>query len=207
MKNLHETPPERLDLPVSADRAPRCFLASYLLLSWSCGASPMHASADWERGESFAPSKTFCIARSPWIPKQLTTEQASLLAVVENTAKGELNKKGYHEAAPAQAELIATPYFIKRERAGIFDSTGYCGAYDVKIAEGAVVPRALVGTCEESYISKFEEGTLLIDMYDAKLDELVWHGWASTEMPEKDAKLTPQLLERATIDILAKFPP
>ena len=207
MKQLAEIGEPVFELTAPPHPAPCYFAVASCLLSLACGAAPMHAAADWERGADLKPSKTFCIARSPWLPKELTPEQASLLAVVENTAKGELNSKGYHEAPPDKAELIAAPYFIKREREDVFDTSGQCGAYDVKVADGAVVPRTLVGTCEESYVTKFEEGILLIDMYDAKRDELVWHGWASAALPEKGSPPPPQLVQRATIDILAKFPP
>lgn len=187
-------------------RSVACVLGASAVAA-ACGAAPLHASADWERGVDLRPTKTFSIARSPWIPKELTPEQASLLSIVETTAKRELVEKGYQEAPPGQARLIATTYFIKRKRADVIDASVYCGAYDVQVTGGTFVPPGLVGSCEESYISKHDEGTLLIDMYDTELDELVWHGWASAEIPEPGSWLTPQLVERATIDILAKFPP
>jgi len=181
-----------------------------LIVAWGCGATPMHAAADWERGANLEPNKTFAVARSPFLPKELTTEQAALLAVVENTTKNELSKKGYHEAAADQADLIATPSFIKRKRSDVVDASLYCGSYDVKVTQGTLASpaRALEGTCEETYITQHDEGTLLIDMYDTKLSELVWHGWASAELAKAGSSITPQqLVERATVDILAKFPP
>lgn len=181
-----------------------------LLVTWGCGTAPMHAAADWERGADLKPSKSFAVARSPFLPKELTPEQAALLAIVENTTKAELRRKGYHEAAADQADLIATPSFIKRKRSDIVDASLYCGSYDVKVTQGTLAPPApaLEGTCEETYITQQDEGTLLIDMYDTKLSELVWHGWASAEMPKAGSGVTPQqFVERATIDILGKFPP
>jgi hypothetical protein len=181
-----------------------------LVVAWGCGTAPMHAAADWERGANLEPSKTFAVARSPFLPKELTTEQAALLAIVENTTKNELTKKGYHEAAADQADLIATPSFIKRKRSDTVDASLYCGSYDVKVTQGTLAPpaTALQGTCEETYITQYDEGTLLIDMYDTKLSELVWHGWASAEMPQAGSSVTPQqFVERATVDILNKFPP
>ena len=175
-----------------------------------CGAAPMHAAADWERGADLEPSKTFAVARSPFLPKELTAQQTELLAIVENTTKSELSKKGYHEVTPDQAALIATPSFIKRQRSDIVDASLYCGAYDVKVTQGtlAAPAPALQGTCEETYITQYDEGTLLIDMYDTKLSELVWHGWASAELPKEGSGVTPQqFVERATVDILGKFPP
>jgi hypothetical protein len=180
------------------------------LVTCGCGAAPMHAAADWERGADLKPSKTFAVARSPFLPKELTTEQAALLGIVEKTTKDELNKKGYHEAAAGQADLIATPSFIKRKRSDTVDASLYCGSYDVKVTQGTLSPSAtaLQGTCEETYITQYDEGTLLIDMYDTKLSELVWHGWASAEMPQAGSSVTPQqFVERATVDILNKFPP
>lgn len=184
-------------------------LAGMIAIS-ACGAAPMHAAADWEHGADLKPSKTFSVARSPFLPKELTAEQAALLAIVENTTKSELAKKGYHEAEAARADLIATPSFIKRKRSDIVDASLYCGSYDVKVTQGtlAAPATALQGTCEETYITQYDEGTLLIDMYDTKLSELVWHGWASAELPKPGSGVTPQqFVERATMDILAKFPP
>ena len=173
-----------------------------------CGAPPMHASADWERGVDFQADKTFCVERSPWIPKDLTPEQAALLEVAERTTKEQLVKKGYRESARDRARLVATPYFIKSKRDDVMLAATYCGAYDVKVT-GKDVPAGLAGSCEESYITQFDEGTLLVDLYDAKRDQLIWHGWTSTEWPKQRAQAanTPQLVERAMIDILAKFPP
>jgi hypothetical protein len=199
----------------TASLAPSSLLGSAsmlaaLLLCSGCGARPLHAAADWERGADLEPSKTFAVARSPFLPKELTSEQAALLAIVENTTKDELNKKGYRETAAAQAQLIATPSFIKRKRSDTVDASLYCGSYDVKVMQGALSPPApaLEGTCEETYITQYDEGTLLIDMYDTQLSELVWHGWTSAELPKAGSSVTPQqLVARATIDILAKFPP
>jgi hypothetical protein len=43
---------------------------------------------------------------------------------------------------------------------------------------------------------------LLVDLHDAERDQLVWHGWTSTEWPQQGAQAanTPQLVERAQID-------
>jgi hypothetical protein len=173
-----------------------------------CGAQPMQASADWERGVDFQSDKTFCVERSPWIPKDLTPEQAALLEVAERTTKEQLAKKGYRESPRDQARLVATPYFIKRKRDDVMVASTYCGAYDATVT-GKDIPAGLVGSCEESYITEFDEGTLLVDLYDAQRDQLIWHGWTSTEWPKQGAQAanTPTLVERAMIDILDRFPP
>src|SRR5689334_8977039 len=97
-----------------------------MFVAWGCGTTPMHAAADWERGAHLEPTKSFAVARSPFLPKELTPEQSALLAIVENTTKDELRRKGYHEAAADQADLIATPSFIKRKRSDVVDASLYC---------------------------------------------------------------------------------
>ena len=130
-------------------------LAGLIAIAGCGAAQPMHAAADWEHGADLKPSKTFAIARSPFLPKELTAEQAALLAIVENTTKSELSNKGYHEAPADQADLIATPSFIKRKRSDTVDASLYCGSYDVKVTQGTLAPPVITvipvdhcsGTC------------------------------------------------------------
>jgi len=170
-----------------------------------CGAS-VHAFSDWERGVDLRPTKTFSVARSPLLPRDLTPEQARLVDVVEATTRQELIRKGYREAPRAEAQLLATSHFTERDRIGT--KTQDCENYwqDV-MYEGALLPGGAVAPCQETVLTTFEEGTLLIDVYDTQRKELVWHGWASAPEPEPGAANTPALLQQATLTILARFPP
>ena len=46
-----------------------------------------------------------------------------------------------------------------------------------------------------------------IEFYDAKKQELVWHGWKSRKVLPPDSPELPQVVEQATVDILSNFPP
>jgi hypothetical protein len=173
--------------------------------SVACGAS-VKASADWERGADLAPSKTFSVAHSPLLPKDLTPEQRDLVALVETTITRELTRKGYTEAAPTDAQLVAMSHFERRERSSV--STFKCdNHWRYEMYEGAVLPSGAVAPCQDSTINKFEEGVLLIDIYDSKRKELVWHGWAYGKRPDPASAKLAGIVQQATVDILERFPP
>jgi hypothetical protein len=171
----------------------------------ACGAQ-VRASADWERGADLSPSKTFGVARSPLLPKDLTPQQTQLVAIVEDTIKRELARKGYQEAPVESARLVATSHFLVRERSRVNAYT--CDNYwQYEMYEGAVLPSGAVAPCQESVVSNFDEGVLMIDVYDAERKELVWHGWASGERPTAGSASGPDIVHQATLDILERFPP
>jgi uncharacterized protein DUF4136 len=185
-----------------------CGVLAAAVLAWgsvACG-SAVKASADWERGADLAPTKTFSVAHSPLLPKDLTPEQRDLVALVEATISKELTRKGYKEAAASDAQLVAMSHFERRERSSV--STFKCdNTWRYEMYEGAVLPAGAVAPCQDSMINKFEEGVLLIDIYDARLKELVWHGWAYGKRPDPASEKLAGIVQQATLDILERFPP
>ena len=68
-------------------------------------------------------------------------------------------------------------------------------------------PNVSRSSCQQATITGFQEATLLIDVYDGRSRELVWHGWATGERPKQGDANTPELVKQATLDILERFPP
>jgi hypothetical protein len=187
---------------------------SVVLAGWVCASAlacsgnkpKLRAAADWDRSADLTPTKTFNVARSKLLPPNLTPEQNDLVGLIEAATKRELVRKGYVEAPVETAQLVATTHFLARERLGV--STYTCENYwQYAMYEGAVLPAGAAPPCQESAIAGFEEGTLMIDVYDTRRKELVWHGWASAPRPQPGSKETAALVERATLDILDHFPP
>jgi hypothetical protein len=190
-------------LPVLA----RVLLLGGGVVTGSAGCSaPVRASADWERGVDLSPSKTFSVGRSAELPEHLTPAQEQLVQIVDDTIKRELARKGYREVPRPTAQLVATSHFASRERTNV--NTYTCHNYwQDAMYEGAVLPGGAVQACQESELTKFEEGVLMIDVYDTERKELVWHGWATARRPAPGAAATPELVQQATLDILERFPP
>jgi len=59
-----------------------------------------------------------------------------------------------------------------------------------------------------SAVTEYEEGTLVIDVNDAKTKKLVWRGWASRRVREHSTpEQTTDTINKAVEEILARFPP
>jgi hypothetical protein len=187
--------------------AVRAACLSVAALAVACGgSSTIKAASDWERGVDLAPTKTFSVARSPALPSDLTPDQARLVALVDETIKGELARKGYREAAPEAAELVLMSNFSSRERSRV--GSHACADYaGFTSHQGSVAPTGARASCQQATITNFAESTLLIDVYDGRSRQLVWHGWATGEKPKAGAEDTPALVKQATLDILERFPP
>jgi hypothetical protein len=172
-------------------------LAGVLLgaLGVACGTQ-VRAASDWERGVELGPSKTFSVARSPALPANLTPDQTRVVAMVDETIRRELAKKGYREAPAEAAELVLMSSFAFRERIRV--GSHACADY---------APNVSRSSCQQATVTNFDEATLLIDVYDGRSRELVWHGWATGERPEQGDADTPELAKQATLDILERFPP
>ncbi len=53
----------------------------------------------------------------------------------------------------------------------------------------------------------YREGTLIIDLMDAKTNNLVWRGWASSVLNDNDIDLSETKITEAVFKILQQFPP
>ncbi len=56
-------------------------------------------------------------------------------------------------------------------------------------------------------VTRYREGTLSIDVFDAKTHRPVWHGWAKKALSHEDIVHSGASIREAVEAILAKFPP
>jgi hypothetical protein len=78
---------------------------------------------------------------------------------------------------------------------------------DLGVTAPVAQSQAMMLACEEFIVTNFDQGTLIVDVFDAKSKELLWHGWASGEAPDRSDPQTVDLLKRVTARILSRFPP
>lgn len=56
-------------------------------------------------------------------------------------------------------------------------------------------------------VYQYREGTLIIDLMDAKNNNLIWRGWGTSVMDSSDIDLTEEEINVAVYKILKEFPP
>ena len=56
-------------------------------------------------------------------------------------------------------------------------------------------------------VRMYREGTLAIDVFDAKTHRPVWHGWAQKELTRADLEHSEAPIREAVTQVLAGFPP
>ena len=59
-----------------------------------------------------------------------------------------------------------------------------------------------------TYVTEYQQGTLIVDVVDTNSDELVWRGFAQSEVsPTSDPEKNRGKINKAVEKIFAKFPP
>jgi hypothetical protein len=110
-----------------------------------------------------------------------------------------LSKKGYERAQTAAPDFLV----------------GWQGAVDRKLQYNTVNTYYGYGWgywggvgATRTYATEYHEGSLIIDIVDAKSNELVWRGVAQAEVyPQSDPEYRNRQIESAVNAILSKFPP
>lgn len=171
------------------------------------GCAAPAAFSDWERGADLSPGKTFAVTASAKLPTDLDERQKSLVTLVNTAIERELTKKGYVAAPAEAAQLVVNFYVVRRMAREVSVQSRDCYMSDRgELPPGTNWDSAAIA-CEESLVNEYQEGTLIIDIYDAAKKQLVWHGWKSQKSVPSDSPELPAVVEQATVDILSNFPP
>ena len=182
-------------------------VAAMVAASTLLGCAAPAAFADWERGVDLSPGKTFAVTKSAELPADLDARQKSLVTLVNTTIERELTTKGYTKAPAESAQLVINFYVVRRMLQEVSTQSRDCYMSGRgELPPGTNWDSAAIA-CEESLVSEYQEGTLIIDVYDAARKELVWHGWKSRKSLPGDSPELPGVVEQATVDILSNFPP
>lgn len=181
--------------------------AALIALAALLGCAAPAAFADWKRGVDLSPGKTFALTKSAKLPPDLAERQEALVALVNSTIERELTRKGYTKAPLESAQLVVNFYVVRRmlEEVSVQPRDCYMSGRG-ELPPGTNWDSAAVA-CEESLVSEYQQSTLIIDVYDARRKELVWHGWKSRNSLPSDSSELPSVAEQSTVDILANFPP
>ena len=151
-------------------------------------------TVDWDRTANFAAIKTFSLKlETPWgnpIGEKRLTEEITQALV----------GKGWAVAPEAEASarvVLHGASKTKRSLNTFYSGMGGYGWRGWEPAGSAPRPRN---------VSEYTEGTLVVDIYDAKSKQLLWRGVAQGELKDKPEKREKQL-QKVTDKLFKEFPP
>lgn len=106
----------------------------------------------------------------------------------------ELERRGF-QRAPSDARWIVHHHATVRERVEV---------YEADRAAGYTTPEHGEGT----QVVQYEEGTLLVDIADARTQELVWRGWAQFDIGRalRDPDVLSEQVDAAVQKMFEDFP-
>jgi hypothetical protein len=158
------------------------------------GCSTISVNQDYDPAYDFSKLKTF-----GFIP---ITEEAGIDQLnatrLGDAIKANLTAKGY--TLSEQADFGIALFFTKDTKTNI-QSTGYGYGYGYGY-------RGYGGMGGSTYVTQYEEGTLVIDFVDMAKQELVWRGvgtGALSDSPSVEERTAN--INNAVTQILGQFPP
>ena len=177
----------------------RLALIIVVIMASSCESS-LKVSSDFDKSINFGQYKTFAIyhdAKSSDAISQLNQDR------IVNAIRSEMTKKGFTEAA-SSPDLFVNSVAILKDKTSVTANTNYYGygGYYRPYYWGSGMSSSTT-----SYdVQHYKDGSLIIDVVDAKTQKLVWQGVGNKEIdgPIKDPD---KKIPDAIASIMKDFPP
>lgn len=186
----------------------RLFLMTSLILNLlACSGSSLQTEVDFDQNALFSNLKTY-----QWLDigieliKELDAEQ---IALIENTiTRGvdqALTQKGYKQT-------FEQPDFLVAVQAAVTDEsqvTVMNDAYQYPMGWGAGKRYTLGGRNRpRQFVYQYKQGTLIIDIVNARSQKLMWRGTAADELKsDKTFEQRLKIVAKAVDEIIGDFPP
>jgi len=170
-----------------------------LLLPGLLGCASVAVSTDFDAAIDFGAYKTFA-----WLPEP-----------TETTGNPRLDSPLLAERIRSAIEPEPAAKSLRKVGSGTPDFyVGYHLSLEKRIDVCTIDQRYGYGAgwhgggLSQTYVTEYEEGTLILDFVDARLDRLAWRGSGSRRIPRQTtAEQSTQNVNMAVADILASFPP
>jgi hypothetical protein len=179
----------------------------WLIATASClatlvGCATMSVGSDYDRAASFTQLRTFVI-----MEREHKDVHNPLVATrAEDAIREELLRRGYQQTSDRATADFTVDFTIgSKERT---DVSTYPDPY-----VGAGWGWGRRGWWGGGYwgdnldVRQYREGTLSIDVFDARSHRPIWHGWARKELTRADIENSQTAIRNAVAAILARFPP
>ena len=189
------------------------------MLALSACATAIKSTVDVADNADFAGLNTFA-----WMTDQATSEQRALSNDlnplhehrIRAAVEAELERKGYGKAARDEADFVVFVRLAVTDRQQVREFYGgygynYYGYYPgYRHGYGHSFRRYrgygyYPGLSRSSvYVQTVIEGDLVVDIFDNRSNEAIWHGSASKRLRRTDEAV--ELIHEAVTALLAKFP-
>lgn len=178
-------------------------LRQQLALAWlaclALGCSSISVSTDYDQNVDFSRYRSWAFAPEAESPKPDLDDSVSALALarIRVVLEQELTVRGYHLAEPGAASFLVTYGAVVRKK---FDTRPRTTTVGTAFGSSTMVTGSDVYT--------YEEGTLVVDILDARSRKMVWAGTARGAV-DQDASPAEreERIRDAVRKILDRFPP
>lgn len=168
------------------------FLPLLLLLVFA-SCSTVRVATDFDKEVNFNQYNSFAFFR-PGIDKAQISDldKKRILRAIEN----ELTAKGMTKSD--KPSLLVSIFTKERERVDVYNNSfGYGWGWNPWY----------YGGYNSSNISRSTEGTLYIDLIDAKTNNLVWQGMGNADLITSNMEKKEERIREIVMKILAEYPP
>jgi stage V sporulation protein SpoVS len=165
----------------------------------SCGTT-VKVSNDYDKAVDFSGYKTFGV-----YDVKAKNQVSSLNADrITNSIKAEMIAKGFTESATP--DLMVNPVTIMKDKVSVSSNTNYYGYGGMYRPYGYWGGGMGVSGSTTYNTYNYKDGSLIIDIVDAKTQKMVWQGTGNAEI-DKAPKDPDKFISDAVKKILAPFPP
>jgi hypothetical protein len=178
-----------------------CALPFALLMAVAvAGCAVLRVGSDYDRQASFTSYHSFT-----WLPRAHRIRNPLTVQRARDAIQAELVRKGYALASDAGSADFAVDFTIgSRAR---MDVHAYPTPYFGSWYWGGSGWWGYPYWGSQVDVRQYREGTLSIDVFDARSHRPVWHGWAKKELSASDIERSEKPIREAVDAVLAKFPP
>jgi hypothetical protein len=162
----------------------------------------MRVRTDYDRAVNFEQYRSFAWVDAPERPYPDPFEDNTLLRKrVREAVQAEMVRRGFVSVPVEEADLLVTFHVVVQDRVRSRGPGG--GFFFVDRHAGHDGVGAVVGATNDVY--SYKEGTLILDLIDPYLEQLVWRGWGRNAVPTTDIETN--RVDLAVTQILTRFPP
>ncbi|KIX21325.1 lipoprotein [Flavobacterium sp. 316] len=164
-------------------------LIPVLLLFVLASCSSVRVNADYDKKANFNTYKTYAYLKSSIDKAEISDlDKKRILRSIDE----EMNAKGFSKSE--NPDMLLSIFTKERERVDVYNNVGFGWGWNPYWG------------MNYSSVSRTPEGTLFIDIVDAKSKEMVWQGEGSGYLT-KDTRKKDERIHQFVSKILAQYPP